>query len=51
MSRRSGSSQKTKSSSSSSSSKSRKSGQSIKEQVINEKMEFVELQALASSRK
>ena len=46
MSRRSGSSRKTKSSSSSSSSKSRKSGKSIKEQVINEKMK----EALASFR-
>ena len=51
MSRRSESSRKTKSSSSSSSSKSRKSGKSIKEQVINEKMRFAELEALASFRK
>ena len=51
MSRRSGSSRKTKSSSSSSSSKSRKSEKSIKEQVINEKMELAELEALASFRK
>ena len=46
LSRRSGSSRKTKSSSSSSISKSRKSGKSIKEQVINEKMK----EALASFR-
>ena len=51
MSRRSGSSRKTKSSSSSSSSKSRKSEKSIKEQVINKKMELAELEALASFRK
>ena len=50
LSRRSGSSRKTKSSSSSSSSKSRKSGKSIKEQVINEKMKLAELEALASFR-
>ena len=51
MSRRSGSSRKTKSSSSSSSSKSRKSGKSIKQQVINEKMKLAELEALASFKK
>ena len=51
MSRRSESSRKTKSSSSSSSSKCRKSEKSIKEQVINEEMKFVELEALASFRK
>ena len=51
MSRRYGSSRKTKSSSSSSSSKPRKSGKSIKEQVINEKMKLAELEALASFRK
>ena len=51
MSRRSGSSRKTKSSSSSSSSKSRKSGKSIKQQVINEKMKLAELEALVSFKK
>ena len=51
MSRRSGSSRKTKSSSSSSSSKSRKSGKSIEEQVVNEKMKLAEIEALASFRK
>ena len=51
MSRRSESSRKTKSSSSFSSSKCRKSEKSIKEQVINEEMKFVELEALASFRK
>ena len=51
MSRRSGSSRKTKLSNSSASSKSRKSGKSIKEQVVNEKMKLAELEALASFRK
>ena len=51
MSRRSGSSRKTKSSSSSSSSQSRKSGKSIKQQVINEKMKLAELEALVSFKK
>ena len=50
MSRRSGSSKKMKLCSSSSSSKSRKSGKSIKEQVINEKMKLTELEAPASFR-
>ena len=51
MSRRFGSSRKTKSPSSSSSCKSRNSGKSIKDQVINEKMKLAKLQALASFRK
>ena len=51
MSRRSGSSRKTKLSNSSASSKSRKSRKSIKEQVMNEKMKLAELEALASFRK
>ena len=50
MSKRSGSSRKTKSSSGSSS-KSRSLRKSIKEQVINEKMKLAELEALASCRK
>ena len=50
MSKRSGSSRKTKSSSGSSS-KSRSPRKSIKEQVINEKMKLAELEALASCRK
>ena len=50
-SRRSGSSKKIKLLSSSSSSQSRKSGKSIKEQVINEKMKLSEWEELASSRK
>ena len=51
MSRRSGSSIKTKSSSSCSRSKCKKSEKSIKEQVINEEMKFAELEALGSFRK
>ena len=50
MSKRSGSSRKTKSSSGSSS-ESRSPRKSIKEQVINEKMKLAELEALASCRK
>ena len=50
MSRRSGSSKKTKSSISSSSPKSIKSGRSIKDQVIREKMKLAELDALATFR-
>ena len=50
MSRRSGSSKKTKSSISSSSPKSIKSGRSIKDQVIREKMKLAELDVLATFR-
>ena len=51
LSRRSVSFRKKKSSSSSSSSTSRKSGKSIKEQLINEKIKLAELEALASFKK
>ena len=50
MSRRSGSSKKTKSSSSSSSPKSIKSGKSIKDQFIHEKMKIAEVEAIATFR-
>ena len=48
--RRSGSSKKIKSSSSNSSPKSIKSGKSIKDQFIHEKMKIAELEALATFR-
>ena len=51
MSRRSRGSRKAESSSSISSSKPRKSGKSIKKQVVNEKMKLAQLEELASFRK